>query len=41
VRDGFDEGAQWAWLQSSAAGYRVYERLGFRMLESWQCWLKP
>lgn len=39
VRDALGHGAQWAWLQSSQVGYRVYERLGFRALESWECWI--
>ncbi len=39
VRDAFRNGAEWAWLQSSQAGYRVYERLGFRAVESWECWI--
>jgi GNAT superfamily N-acetyltransferase len=39
VRDGFAHGARWAWLQSSAAGLGVYERLGFATLESWECWI--
>ena len=39
VRDGFVEGARWAWLQSSAAGHGLYEKLGFTTLESWQCWV--
>lgn len=39
VRDGFAQGARWAWLQSSADGYGVYERLGFTTLESWECWI--
>jgi ribosomal protein S18 acetylase RimI-like enzyme len=39
VRDGLRHGAQWAWLQSSTAGYRVYERLGFKTLERWDCWI--
>ncbi|MGH2844232.1 MAG: GNAT family N-acetyltransferase [Solirubrobacteraceae bacterium] len=38
VRDGFQQGARLAWLQSSTDGYSVYERLGFTTLESWQCW---
>lgn len=41
VRDGFNSGARWAWLQSSPAGYHVYQRLGFRTIESLQCWLTP
>lgn len=41
VSDGLAAGATWSWLQSSASGYRVYERLGFRAVESWQCWLSP
>ena len=32
------DGARWAWLQSSAAGYGVYERMGFRTLERWALW---
>lgn len=39
VADGAAAGAKWAWLQSSQAGYQVYERLGFRTTENWQCWL--
>ena len=39
IRDGFSAGARWAWLQSTPAGYPVYEGLGFRTIESWQCWL--
>jgi N-acetylglutamate synthase len=39
IRDGIADGARWAWLQSSPDGYAIYERLGFRTLESWQCWL--
>jgi hypothetical protein len=39
VTDGFASGAHWAWLQSSDAGYRVYERLGFEALEEWTCWV--
>lgn len=39
VRDGLERGAQRAWLQSSAAGFRVYQRLGFRTVESWRFWL--
>jgi len=39
ARDGFLNGASWAWLQSSAVGYGVYERLGFTTLERWPCWV--
>jgi len=39
VADGVAAGADWAWLQSSPAGYNVYERLGFRTAETWPCWL--
>jgi ribosomal protein S18 acetylase RimI-like enzyme len=39
VRDGLASGARWAWLQASPAGYSIYERLGFRTIESWRCWL--
>lgn len=37
--DGFAAGAAFAYLQSSAAGFRVYERLGFRTLETWSIWI--
>jgi N-acetylglutamate synthase len=39
VFDGFAAGASYAYLQSSTDGYRVYERLGFRELESWAVWI--
>jgi len=39
VEDGLAAGATWAWLQSSEAGYGVYEGLGFRNTESWPCWV--
>jgi N-acetylglutamate synthase len=39
VRDGFAAGASVAYLQSSDAGYRVYEHLGFRTLETWALWI--
>jgi predicted GNAT family acetyltransferase len=41
MRDGLSNGARWAWLQSSPAGYPVYQRLGFRTGESWRCWIMP
>jgi ribosomal protein S18 acetylase RimI-like enzyme len=37
VADGLAAGAKWSWLQSSAEGYKVYERLGFRTIEIWPC----
>jgi N-acetylglutamate synthase len=39
VADGLAAGARWSWLQSSAEGYKVYERLGFRTIEAWPCWV--
>jgi ribosomal protein S18 acetylase RimI-like enzyme len=39
VRDGLAAGATFAWLQSSAEGYSVYEALGFRTVEHWPCWI--
>ena len=39
VSDGFADGASFAYLQSSAAGYGVYLQLGFTELESWALWL--
>jgi predicted GNAT family acetyltransferase len=40
VADGLAAGASWAWLQSSSAGYRVYESLGFETVERWRCWIR-
>jgi ribosomal protein S18 acetylase RimI-like enzyme len=41
VEDAFKGGATWAFLQSSAPGFRIYEALGFRTAEEWTCWLSP
>jgi len=38
VTEGRRAGAHLAWLQSSQAGFRCYERLGFRTVDQWQCW---
>ena len=35
AREGFDSGAELAWLQSSAMGHSLYERLGFRDVETY------
>lgn len=39
VAAGFAAGARFVWLQSTPAGHAIYERLGFRTLECWSCWL--
>jgi ribosomal protein S18 acetylase RimI-like enzyme len=39
VADAALRGARSAWLQSSPAGYAVYERLGFQTVDRWQCWV--
>jgi N-acetylglutamate synthase len=39
VADGLDSGAHLTWLQSSPSGFGVYERLGFRTIDTWQCWI--
>jgi N-acetylglutamate synthase len=39
VLDGFEAGASLAYLQSSAMGLKVYERIGFRTLEVWPTWV--
>jgi hypothetical protein len=39
--DGLANGASWSYLQSSVAGYGVYERLGYNTLERWSCWVTP
>ena len=38
VEDAFKGGATWAFLQSSAPGFPIYQALGFRSLEDWTCW---
>ena len=39
VADAASRGARSAWLQSSPDGYGIYQRLGFRTVDRWQCWL--
>jgi GNAT superfamily N-acetyltransferase len=39
IRGGVADGARWAWLQSTPVGYGVYERLGFRTVDRWPCWV--
>jgi ribosomal protein S18 acetylase RimI-like enzyme len=41
VRDGFERGARLAFLQSSALGHRVYQRLGFRDVEEYILLSRP
>lgn len=41
IADGLAAGASWSWLQSSPPGYATYARLGFRQVETWQCWVAP
>jgi ribosomal protein S18 acetylase RimI-like enzyme len=41
VREGFSAGAEFAWLQSSDAGYSVYERLGFRTVDTYRVYAAP
>jgi hypothetical protein len=38
VADGFTAGARRAYLQSSELGFGVYQRIGFRQIESWSVW---
>jgi N-acetylglutamate synthase len=39
VLDGFAAGAEWAMLQSSEMGFKVYEQLGFELVEAWDLWV--
>jgi hypothetical protein len=38
VSDGLAAGAQASYLQSSSAGFGVYQQLGFRTVEEWSIW---
>lgn len=41
ARDGFRDGARFAYLQASDMGRSVYERLGFTTVEHWTNWSLP
>jgi N-acetylglutamate synthase len=41
VREGFAAGAELAWLQSSDVGYSIYERLGFRTVDTYRVYAAP
>lgn len=41
VEDGFALGAELAWLQASSSGKSVYDRLGFREVESYSLFRRP
>jgi N-acetylglutamate synthase len=41
VADGVRAGAQAAYLQASPMGLGVYERMGFRTVETWTCFYPP
>ena len=41
VRDGFDSGSEFGYIQSSAIVHRVYERLGFRDVEEYTLLTRP
>jgi N-acetylglutamate synthase len=38
IIEGRKQGAKWAFLQSSPQGLAVYQRLGFKEVETWQHW---
>jgi ribosomal protein S18 acetylase RimI-like enzyme len=39
IRDAAVRQANLVFLQSSAAGFSVYQRLGFVTVDTWQCWI--
>jgi ribosomal protein S18 acetylase RimI-like enzyme len=41
VRDGFDSGSEFSYLQSSAIGHSLYRRLGFRDVEEYTLLTRP
>ena len=38
VLDGVRAGAHTAYLQASSMGFGVYQRMGFRTVETWACY---
>lgn len=38
--DGFTAGARWVWLQADPSAVRVYERLGFRAVDTTAIWVR-
>ncbi len=40
VLDGFAAGAAWVWLEASDAGTSIYQRLGFRTVETGATWVR-
>jgi predicted acetyltransferase len=41
LRDGFDAGSEFGYLQSSTIGHGVYQRLGFRDVEEYTLLTRP
>jgi predicted GNAT family acetyltransferase len=41
LRDGFEAGSKFGFLQSSAIGHGVYRRLGFRDVEEYTLFTRP
>jgi GNAT superfamily N-acetyltransferase len=41
LRDAYESGARTAFLQSTSAGYRVYESMGFETCETWLAFVAP
>lgn len=39
VLDGFEGGADFAYLQSTPMGYKIYQDIGFETIETWRCWV--
>ena len=41
LRDGFEAGSEFGYLQSSAIGHGVYRRLGFRDVDEYTLFTRP
>ena len=41
IADGVGAGAHTAYLQASPMGFHLYERMGFRTVETWSCYYPP